>query len=74
MPAFQPDGYPSASPYLVVKGAAATIEFMQRARRRARARRRRHDVGDRNAGAGSARCTMRSRKQADQAQAACTLE
>ena len=31
IPAFQPDGYPTASPYLVVNGAAAAIEFIQRA-------------------------------------------
>jgi uncharacterized glyoxalase superfamily protein PhnB len=30
MPPFQPAGYTTASPYLVVNGAAATIEFMQR--------------------------------------------
>ena len=30
MPSFKPEGYPSISPYLIVKGAAGTIEFLQR--------------------------------------------
>jgi uncharacterized glyoxalase superfamily protein PhnB len=29
-PAFKPDGYNSASPYLIVDGAAATIDFLSR--------------------------------------------
>jgi PhnB protein len=31
MPSFKPEGYPSISPYLIVKGASDTIEFLKRA-------------------------------------------